>query len=306
MPAKAAIVPQDGDSDRSRAHLNGLRAQFETMGAGLAIAADASFQSERQTADVEVMLSQKPDVLASTPVDVAGMPDACRAAARQGVHLVFIDDVLDGMRAGTAYFSCVSTVNFGGVAAANLLDRATGGGGEIGLVGDDAMFFATRQQLDGFRSAMPASYPRIRIAGEVAVAGPDFRAQADVATTKLFTMHPAVDGIWVVWDVPAEGVLAAARRAGRSDLKVATHDLGAMVANEMAQGNLIVGVIAQRCYEQGLTEALLTDYALLGKTAPSYLTLPMLAVDCESLPSPWQIVTRRTFSSEPSTSDGEQ
>ena len=69
------------------------------------------------------------------------------------------------------------------------------------------------------------------------------------------TKHPDLDGIWGVWDVPAEGIMAAARESGRLDLKIATQDLGTNVAIQLAKNELIVGLGAQRPYDQGVAEA---------------------------------------------------
>ena len=55
--------------------------------------------------------------------------------------------------------------------------------------------------------------------------------------------------------MPAEGVIAAARAAGRDDLVITTIDLGENVAISMAQGGFVHGLGAQRPYDQGVTEA---------------------------------------------------
>ena len=71
----------------------------------------------------------------------------------------------------------------------------------------------------------------------------------------MLSQAPGPDGIWAVWDVPAEGVLAAARAAGRGDLKIATEDLGKNVAIALAKDELVVGLGAQVPFDQGVTEA---------------------------------------------------
>ncbi len=109
----------------------------------------------------------------------------------------------------------------------------------------------------------------------------------------MLTAHPDLKGIWAVWDVPAEGVIAAAKAAGRPDLVVTTIDLGRSVATNLAQGGVIKGVAAQRVYDQGVIEALLAGYGLLGKPAPAFVALPALPVDRASVADAWQIVYRR-------------
>ena len=47
-------------------------------------------------------------------------------------------------------------------------------------------------------------------------------------------------------------------------------DLGENVAINMASDGVIKGLSAQRPYDQGVTEAMLAGYGLLGKTAPAY------------------------------------
>jgi ribose transport system substrate-binding protein len=106
----------------------------------------------------------------------------------------------------------------------------------------------------------------------------------------MLTQHSDLNGIWAVWDVPAEGVMAAARAAGRTDLVITTEDLGKNVAIALAQNSLVKGLGAQRPFDQGVTEAMLAAYGLLGKTAPSYVALPSLAVNHDNVLQAWQDV----------------
>ena len=103
----------------------------------------------------------------------------------------------------------------------------------------------------------------------------------------MLSQNPELSGIWAVWDVPAEGVLAAARAAGREDLKVATQDLGLNVAIALAKDETVVGLGAQRPYEQGVTEARLAALALLGEETPAYVALPSLPVTHETVLENW-------------------
>ena len=102
--------------------------------------------------------------------------------------------------------------------------------------------------------------------------------------------YPDLAGIWAVWDVPAEGVMAAARASGRDDLKIATQDLGKNVAIALAKNELIVGLGAQRPYDQGVTEARLAAGALLGKTAAPYVALAALPVEHANVLDAWKQV----------------
>jgi ribose transport system substrate-binding protein len=119
---------------------------------------------------------------------------------------------------------------------------------------------------------------------------PDFSGDSDKAAFVMLTANRNLNGIWAAWDVPAEGVLSAARSMGRDDLAVTTIDLGLNVAVEMAQNGLVKGVGAQLPYDQGVKEALLAGYGLLGKPAPAYVALPALPVTRKNLLDAWKTV----------------
>jgi ribose transport system substrate-binding protein len=55
----------------------------------------------------------------------------------------------------------------------------------------------------------------------------------------------------------------------------------------------VAGLSAQRPYDQGVTEAILAGYGLLGKEAPPYVALPSLTVTRESVVGAWRTVYRR-------------
>ena len=295
MQAKAAIVMHYAGNDWSRAQIEGLKAQFAVMGLEVVAVSDAGFQAEQQVKDIEAALALDPQIIVSIPTDPVATAAAYRHAAERGVQLIYMDNVPKGHVAGRDYVSAVSSDNHGnGAASAQLMAKALGGQGEIGLVFHAADFFVTRQRHEAFKHTMGEQYPGIRIVAEQGISGPDFVAQAQLATQAMLAAHPQLKGIWAVWDVPAKGVIAAARTAGRLDLVVTTIDLGQEVAADMARGGNVRGVAAQRVYDQGVTEALLAGYGLLGKAAPAFVALPALPVDKDNLRDAWQIVYRHT------------
>ena len=101
---------------------------------------------------------------------------------------------------------------------------------------------------------------------------------------------PRCWGIWAVWDQPAEGVMEAARANGKDDLIITTIDLGENVAIAIAKGGPVYGLGAQRPFDQGVTEAKLAGYGLLGKEAPPYVALPALPVEKGNILDAWSAV----------------
>jgi ribose transport system substrate-binding protein len=288
---KAAIVMHYAGNDWSQAQVAGLKEQFRKMGIDIIAVTDAGFKPEKQVADIETVLAQKPNIIVSIPTDPVATAEAYRKAAEQGVKLVFMDNVPKGLTAGKDYISVVSADNYGnGVAAAHLMAKALKGKGKIGLVFHAADFFVTRQRLDGFKNTIQENYPDIKIVGEQGIGGPDFTGDADKAASALLTSNRDLNGIWAVWDVPAEGVISAARAAGKDNLVITTCDLGLNVAIDMAQNGFVKGLGAQRPFDQGVTEALLAGYGLLGKEAPAYIALPALPVTHDNLLEAWKEV----------------
>jgi ribose transport system substrate-binding protein len=291
MNATAAIVLHYGGNDWSRAQVNGLQTQFAAMGITVIAVTDAGFKPEKQVADLETIMAQKPSIIVSIPTDPTATAPAYKAAAAAGVKIVFMDNVAAGMTAGQDYVSVVSADNYGnGVAAAHLMAKALDGKGNIGLVFHAADFFVTKQRYDAFKATISSDYPDIKIVDEQGIGGPDFSGDAEKAAGAMLTSHPEIQGIWAVWDVPAEGVISAARNAGRDDLIITTCDLGENVAISMAQNGFVKGLGAQRPYDAGVVEAKLAGYALLGKAAPAFVALPALPVSHENLLDAWKQV----------------
>jgi ribose transport system substrate-binding protein len=291
LGASAAVVMHYAGDDWSTSQIEGLRDEFGRLGIEVVSVTDADFDPAQQVSDIENALTQQPDVIVSLPTDPVATAGAYRAAVEAGTKLVFMDNVPEGFVAGEDYVSAVSADNFGnGVISAHLMARSLGGQGTIGLIFHEADFFVTQQRYDGFKQTIEQEYPDIEIVEEQGIAGPDFAGDAQTAANAMLSQNPDLDGLWAVWDVPAEGVLAAARAAGRDDLKVATQDLGLNVAISLAQDENVVGLGAQRPYQQGVTEARLAALALLGEETPAYVALPSLGVSHENVLEAWETV----------------
>ena len=291
MKATAAIVMHYAGNDWSTAQIAGLRSEFGNLGIEVVAVTDANFKPDKQVSDIETVMSKKPDIIVSLPSDPVATATAYRAAQAGGAKLVFMDNVPKGFKAGTDYVSAVSADNFGnGVVSAHLMAKAIGAKGTIGLIFHEADFFVTRQRYDGFKQTIQSNYPEIQIVEEQGIAGPDFAGDAQGVTNGMLAKHPDLTGIWAVWDVPAEGVMAAARASGRGDLRIATEDLGKNVAIAMAKGELVVGLGAQRPFDQGVTEARLGALAVLGEKTPPYVALSALPVQHVNVLDAWKQV----------------
>lgn len=291
--ATAAIVMHYTGDGWTDAQVAGLRQQFGELGIEVIAVTDAGFQPDRQVSNIETVLARNPNIIVSIPADPVATAGAYKQAAAAGVKLVFMDNVPQGMQAGRDYVSVVSADNVGnGVVAAHLMADALGGRGEIGVVYHEADFQVTRQRLEGFENTIKQDYPDIHIVDRKGVTGPDFAGQAQAAATAMMVKHEDLAGIWGVWDVPTEGIIAAARAIDRSNLAVTTEDLGPNVAIALASREYVTGLGAQRPFDQGVTEATLAAYSLIGKQAPTYVALDALPVTHDNVLDAWREVYR--------------
>ena len=287
----AAIVMHYGGNDWATAQVEGLKSEFARLGIEVVAVTDADFKPEKQVSDIETVMALKPDIIISIPTDPVATAAAYKKASAAGIKLVFMDNVPAGMVGGKDYVSVVSADNKGnGVVSAHLMAKALNGKGNIGLIYHDADFFVTKQRFEGFKETL-SQYPDITVVEEKGIGGPDFAGDAQAAATALLTKHPDLDGIWGVWDVPAEGIMAAARESGRLDLKIATQDLGTNVAIQLAKNELIVGLGAQRPFDQGIAEARLGALAKIGKTGlPIFVAMGALPVSHDNVLEAWKTV----------------
>lgn len=291
MGATAAIVMHYGGNDWATAQITGLKSEFEKLGIKVIASTDADFKPDKQVSDLETVMTQKPNIIVSIPTDPVATAAAYRKATQAGAKLVFMDNVPQGFVAGKDYVSDVSADNYGnGVVSAHEMAKALGGKGKIGVIFHQADFFVTQQRYQGFKDTITKDYPDIQIAEEKGIAGPDFAGDAQASANAMLSKHADLAGIWAVWDVPAEGVMAAARAAGRQDLKIATEDLGKNVAIALAKNDLVVGLGAQVPFDQGVTEAQIAAGSLLGKTEPAYVALSALPVDHSNVLDAWKQV----------------
>lgn len=284
----AAIVMHYSGTDYMTAAVNAMKNTFAKMGIKVVAVTDAQFKAEKQVSDIETVLAKKPDIMISVPVDAVSTAGAYKKAVNQGVKLVFMDGAAEGLVPGKDYISIVSGDNYGnGAVAADIMAEKLGGKGKVGIVYHDVNFFVTKNRSDAFEARIKEKYPGIQIVAKGGITDPN---KGEEVASAMLTRHPDIDGIFAPWDVPAEGVMSAARTAGRNDLIVTTVDLGTNVALSIASDGIVRGLGAQLPYDQGVAQAILAGYALLGKEAPAYVASPAIKVTKENVLESWKLI----------------
>lgn len=270
--------------------VSGLKAEFKDLNIDLVGVTDAENDPAKQTTQIESLLAAKPDFIVSLPTDPVAMVDVFRKAKDQGVKLVFSTLVPNGFTGGKDYVSMVSDDRFSsGLISGYQLAQAVGGKGEVGIVFHDADNFTTKQSYLGVLKALK-EFPDIKVI-EQGVIGPDFAGDAQAAVNAMLTKHPKLAGAWGVWDLPAEGIMAAARASGRLDLKITTIGFGQNVAIALAKNEPVYGLSAIDSFAEGQAEARLGAAAVLGKTGlPVFVASQPLQVNHGNVLDSWKTI----------------
>ena len=141
-----------------------------------------------------------------------------------------LDNAPTALLPGRHYGTLVSADNFGlGKIAAEGLSTHLPQGAEVGLLGYAADFFATNEREIAFTKWLQTNRPDL----DLHVARFDRMDEAAAVAKRMVAEHPALAGLFVVWDTPAMAVSDWLRHAGRS-LPIATVDLGEAAAIDMA------------------------------------------------------------------------
>jgi ribose transport system substrate-binding protein len=268
-------------SDFISAVTAGAISEFDRAGIKVVATTDAGFDSARQLSDVETVLAKSPSVILALPLDPISSAKAFQTAKEKGVKLVFLSNVPAGYKQGTDYVSVVTDDLFEmGKQAADVLARSLLKKGQVAWIFHDAQYYVTNQRDNAFRETIENDYKNMSIVARQGITDP---ARAEDVAHALVTKHPDLDGIYVTWAEPAEGVLAALRSAGNTRAKIVTLDLSEPIALDMARGGHVTAIVADKAFELGRAMAIAAGYGLLGKKAPAFAVAPALTITRENL-----------------------
>lgn len=283
---KVGIVMQTMDIEWSTEQVRGITDQVEFLGGSVINVCDGQWDTTRQTACIDNMITLRPDAVISIPVDDVGMAPAYAKFADAGIKLIFIDNVAKGLEFPRQYQGMVTSDNQGnGAFAAAALAAYIPEGGVVGILDFGVDFFVTKERTRGFQAWMEANRPDITI--KIAEFQ-DPSTAGDIASNFL-TANPDVQGMFTVWEVPAMGILSALRGQGKT-MPITLVNVASDVALDMASGGMVKAVGAQRPYDEGVAEANFAARAIIGGSNPSYLAFPVAPFLRNNVLSMWEEV----------------
>ncbi|CDX32975.1 Periplasmic binding protein/LacI transcriptional regulator [Mesorhizobium plurifarium] len=282
---KAALLWHTS-SDFTNAVTAGATDEFAKAGISIAVKTDAQFDAARQRSDIETALAAKPNIILALPLDPVTSAEAFRQAVKDGVKLVFLSNLPKDYKQGADYASIVTDDLYQmGKQAADAMAKAIGGKGKVGYIFHDANYYVTNQRDQSFKKTIEKDYPDIKIVAEQGISDP---ARAEELANAMLLQHPDLDGIYVTWAEPADGVLSALRGAGNKHTKIVTLDLAEPVALDMVKGGNVAALVADKAYELGRAMAVSGMKSLLAQQTPAFVVAPALTVTKENVSQGWK------------------
>jgi ribose transport system substrate-binding protein len=282
---KAALLWHTS-SDFINAVSTGAKDEFAKAGVKIVVETDAGFDATKQRNDIETALAAKPNVILSLPLDPTTSAAAFRGAVKDGVKLVFLSNLPSGYQQDKDYVTVVTDDLYQmGKHAADALATAIGKKGKVGYIFHDANYYVTNQRDQAFKSTIEKDYPNIKIVAEQGISDP---ARAEELANAMLLQHPDLDGIYVTWAEPAEGVLSALRANGNKTTKVVTLDLSEPVGLAMVKDGNVAAIVADKAYELGRAMAAAGLKGLLGQSVPPFVVAPALTVEKSNVAEGWK------------------
>jgi ribose transport system substrate-binding protein len=283
---KVGISFHYGNTAWMRLHENGIRDTLEKYGVKILSVTEAHFNPDLQVTQLEGLRMQKPDAIIAIPSDDVVTATKFKELAKE-VTLVFISNIPRGLT-GKEYASCVSAnEREGGYEAGILLgeyfkyrDKV-----HVGFIAHGAPFYGTHLRDGTAEQVVRENYPNLNI---VSVLHFHSIERAYDVCIKMVTEHPELEALYVSWDGPALQVIRALKELKREDIAVFTFDLDLEIAQYLAKGDMVKGLVIQRPYIQGTAVALATAKALLGEKKYKYIGVSPYVVKKNNLLKAWE------------------
>jgi len=255
-------------SNWSQALQSGMESKFDELGVQVVSTTDAKFDAATRANQIESALALKPDVLLGQAVDPTTAAAAYQPAVDRGIKLIFADQAPDDYVYGDQYQAVMTDDLFQiGQRTGSAMCDAVGDTGDVAVLYYDAEFHVTNYRDAAFLSTLAEQCPEAHIIAKQGFSDPN---KAEEIANALLVKHPDVDGIYISWAVPAQGVLAALKNSGNTDTKIVTVDLDDTIAADLAEGGNVAAMVADNAFEYGEAMAVAAALALLDQPAPEF------------------------------------
>ena len=245
------------------------------------VAGDGHEGVERQIAQMNEMVRQRPDAIIVQPTDNAALAEPLRAANRAGIPVVAYDQYISGGKLA----SYVTSDNYqAGYLDGEYLASLFHGGKTLRLLLIEyPLVSSTVERLNGFLDALRDQGKDYFILKTYQAVEPVGGARVGAQILRDFPEKGSVDAIFAVNDGGGLAVVAALAAAGRDEIAMATIDGDPDAVEHVRARRLIRIDSAQFCGPLG-AEAMKSGYAAAqGQTLPRRVLVPVFPVTAETL-----------------------
>lgn len=235
----------------------------------------------RQIQIVDSMIAQRVDGIAIAAAERKALVSAVDRAAAAGIPVVVFDSGLDTQ----SYLSFVSTDNYeGGKLGARKLAELMGGKGEVAIIMHAPGSFSTMDRESGFRDAMKAEFPGVRIAAEQFSMGD--RAKARAAAENILSAQASLGGFFASTEPASAGIsLALKARKRNGAIQFVGFDSSDAMLEDLRDGTLHATVV-QDAFRLGYDPVRMLIDRTRGVAPPRQVNLPARVVTTADLDKP--------------------
>lgn len=213
-------------------------AEFGIPEANLVVT-NAQGQLPTQVSNIQDMLAQGIQVLFLAPLNSDGLDPALDAAKQAGVPVITMDRQLNATACEDYVTFLGSDFYEQGRIAAQQMNTALGGQGEVAILLGSSGNNVTTQRTDGFVEELASIAPDIRIVAQQT--GNFDREEGEQVTAQLLQSQPGITGIYAENDEMGLGALVALQDAGKvpgQDVQVVTIDGTRNAVEEVVDGRI--------------------------------------------------------------------
>lgn len=244
---------------------------------------DSEFDAQKQTDQMNSLISQKVDAIVLNPVDGKSIVPVVKKAAEAGIPVVMgAMDIDESGREFVASFVGADDTDVGRAAGKIMIDALGADGGKVAIVEGSSGTSAQLQRTAGFEEAVADS--KIEIVAKLPA---DFdKAKAMTIAEDLFTKYPDLKGIWVHDDTMAVGVVQALKSQGLTgdDVKIVSYN-GSKAGADMIKAGEIVATAVQPLVEEGRNSMIVAINAAKGEAVEAWYKDVIVPLDKSNIDS---------------------
>ncbi len=246
----------------------GMRSEAQKYGYSLVVV-DANRDNAKQQSQVEDFISKKVDAIVLTPYDSQAIGSAIVEANNAGIP-VFTADIASTSKEGKVVAHIASDNVQGGYAAGKLMCAAAGTIGSVAMI-DEPEVTSVQDRVKGFKEALAALCPGVKIVADVDSGGTRDKANSD--TGDILQAHKDLTGIFGINDDSALGALTAVKAAGMTGkVAIVGYDATPEARAAIASGAMYGDAIQFPNKIGGTTIDVIHDY-FNGKVPPAFVKI---------------------------------